>query len=116
MKIGRICFCKIQCQANYPCLSGCGNKEKNKSSDLKHHDVDHDDDEERRINQELNTTSKISVIILDCTNIQFIDEAGFKALKESINGYLNDGFKFFLTNCHGKYNSEILIFLLSFFK
>lgn len=46
-------------------------------------------------------SKKISVIILDCTNIQFIDESGFKSLSGCIAEYSKSGIRIVLTNCHG---------------
>ena len=41
------------------------------------------------------------VIVLDCTQVQFIDETTVKTLKEVINEYKKEKVKFFMTNCNG---------------
>jgi anti-anti-sigma regulatory factor len=54
------------------------------------------------LDNELNE-KKYKVLIVDCVSVQFIDEAGFKCLKEMINEYEKENIKFLLTNCNGKY-------------
>jgi anti-anti-sigma regulatory factor len=44
---------------------------------------------------------KYKIVIVDCVSVQFIDEAGFKCLKEIINEYEKENVKFLLTNCNG---------------
>ena len=48
------------------------------------------------------TSEKLRVIIIDCTNIQFIDEAGVNSLRSTIENYESVGVRIILTNCHGK--------------
>ena len=42
------------------------------------------------------------VIVLDCTQVQFVDESAVKTLKEIINEYKKENVKFYMTNCSGK--------------
>lgn len=63
------------------------------------------------------TSEKLRVIIIDCTNIQFIDEAGVNSLRSTIENYESVGVRIVLTNCHGKqkianYYLQIHIFCL----
>lgn len=60
------------------------------------------DNEDNQNILEQGRSKQVTFIILDCTNIQYIDEAGFNSLKSSINEYEAIGVRIFLTNCHGK--------------
>lgn len=44
----------------------------------------------------------VTVIILDLTNVEFIDDSAFKVLNKCFNDYKSDGIQILLTNCHGR--------------
>ena len=54
-------------------------------------------------------------IIVDFTLVQFVDETGCKCLKEVVKEYTNDGVKMFFTNCNGKREAVLLLFLIVIF-
>jgi anti-anti-sigma regulatory factor len=47
---------------------------------------------------------KYKIVIVDFVSVQFIDETGFKCLKEIIDEYEKENIRFLLANCNGKYH------------
>ncbi|RNA41759.1 solute carrier family 26 member 6-like, partial [Brachionus plicatilis] len=78
------------CKINY----GCGNGG-TENSDI---EIRIDDTE----NDTLNNSKKFETIIINFTNVQFVDEAGCKCLKEIIKDYESDNIQILFACCNGK--------------
>ena len=100
MIIFKILVINKKCTANYGC---CTSKRAHKNKDANNNE---------ELNQATNilietgegnheNEKKYKILILDFVSVQFIDEAGFKSLKEIISEYERANVKLLLTNCNG---------------
>lgn len=98
-------FPNSKCKTNYGCMFKCcaSNREKearNADSEASMSLNDQSASEKR---------TKFSIIILDFSNVEFVDDAAFKILKKLIESYKSDGIRVVLANCHGSNNERFFI-------
>ena len=61
-------------------------------------------------------SGNVSTVILDLSNVEFIDEAAFKVVEKCVQDYKLDGIRLVFTNCHGIFLIHYETFNLSMFR